>query len=571
MTELILPGYVEKANTEGKGKVVGLTPWRDINSGRGVVKGAVTKKAKWRDYYDMYRTHAIVRAAIDKIAKTSTNVGYDFVPRDSRAKIKKRELSILKEFFGKQNDFIYELRRVYKDMLIYGDAFLYVVPDRRRRPTKLKRLHPKTIHIKMSKNGQIEGYYQKDPDDIGDEVVRFEPQEILHFRIDDPDSDVYGLSPLESLQLAVGADLYAQRYNASFFMNSGITGTIIGVRNANPDEVERNRKWLQDNYTGPEAAHKPIIIEGESITISKSVANHNEMGFLEGRRFIIQEILAVLDVPPAKVGIMETANRSNSKEQDKTFRTESVSPLQYIVESVINDQFVRKILGVQETIFVHSEGDTRDAIEQMDYYTKGEAWGIFNANEIRAKFGMAPVEGGDINGIMSPTGFVPLDRLVAYFEPMQLPKNAVDTEEDPLAGEPVPGPTSGSEIATATSRDVSKSFEATAHPILAAQAALVKLAVSVQSDANLRQAYTYLVDAKPMGDSRLDNALDSVRKALKTKDKLLKQGYVERAQEAMGQFIVPMGDDGYVEPARKIAKQLDQEDAADDDGEDDDE
>jgi type II secretory pathway component GspD/PulD (secretin) len=135
----------------------------------------------------------------------------------------------------------------------------------------------------------------------------------------------------------------------------------------------------------------------------------------------------------------------------------------------------------------------------------------------------------------------------------------------------VPGPTSGSEIATATSRDVSKSFEATAHPILAAQAALVKLAVSVQSDANLRQAYTYLVDAKPMGDSRLDNALDSVRKALKTKDKLLKQGYVERAQEAMGQFIVPMGDDGYVEPARKIAKQLDQEDAADDDGEDDDE
>lgn len=572
MTDILLPNgtLARKSVDEGRGKITGLTPWREAAYGRGV-NGAVTKKARWRDYYDMYRTHAIVRAAIEKIAKTATNVGYDFVPRDSRAEIKKRELKILKAFFDEQPDFIYELRRIYKDLLIYGDAYLYVVPDRRRRPKKLKRLHPKTIHIKMSINGDIEAFYQKDPDDISDNAVRFESHEILHFRIDDPDSDVYGLSPLESLQLAVGADLYAQRYNASFFMNSGITGTIIGVRNANPDEVQRNRKWLEENYTGPEAAHKPIIIEGESIDIKKSVATHNEMGFLEGRRFIIQEILAVLDVPPAKVGIMESANRSNSKEQDKTFRTESVSPLQYIVESVINDQFVRKILGVQNTIFVHSEGDTRDAIEQMDYYTKGEAWGIFNINEIRAKLGMAPVEGGEINGIMSPTGFVPVDRLIAYFEPIQPPAGAADTAEDPLAGEDPPKPTPNQDVATASSREVAKTrgVDLTS-PILAAQGALVKLSYANPNDSALRQAYSYLNDARSLRDSRIDHAFQSIRKALGTNDTILRQGYVERAQEAMGQFIVPMGDDGYIQPAKEIAKRLELEDDADDDQEIDD-
>lgn len=420
MSELILPaGYdLEKAaNIDGKGKVHGLTPWQQVNARQA--GGATLKKGRWDDYYDMYRQHSIVRAAIDKIAKTATTVGFDFTPRDSRAKIKPKELAIVQEFFSKQNDFIAELRKIYKDLLIYGDAYLYVVPDRRRRPIRLKRLAPQTIHIKASKNGTVEAYFQKDLLDVQDNVVRFEPHELLHFKLDDPNNDIYGLSPLESLRWAVGADLYAQRYNASFFENSGVSGTIIGIRNANPAEVERNRKWLLENYTGPDAAHKPLIFEGESIEIKKSVATHQEMGFLEGRRFIILEILAVLDVPPAKVGIMETANRSNSKEQDKTFRTESIDALQYIVEAVINDQFIRKILGVENTIFVHSEGDTRDAIEQMDLYKTSIGWGVLNVNEVRSRLGMAPVEGGDINGIMTPTGFVPLNALEDSYRLLQ--------------------------------------------------------------------------------------------------------------------------------------------------------
>src|SRR5690606_37137693 len=157
-----------------------------------------------------------------------------------------------------------------------------------------------------------------------------------------------------------------------------------------PDEIERNRKFLMEHYTGPDAAHKPIFLEGQNVTVEKAVETHHDMGFLEGRRFILMEILAVLDVPPTKVGIMESANRSNSKEQDKSFRSESVAPLQYIVESALNAQFVQPVLGVQNTIFVHSEGDTRDAVELMDYYTKGIAWGIYNPNEVRAKMGQAP-------------------------------------------------------------------------------------------------------------------------------------------------------------------------------------
>lgn len=534
---IILPPHMtlEKArrrNEEGQGKIVGLSPWRDYATVNRKLKGVASKKANWRDYYDMYRQHSMVRAAIEKIAKTATNVGYDFKPRDSRTEENTAEVKVLKEFFGRQTDFVFELRRIYKDLLIFGDAYLYIVYDRLRRPTKLKRLHPNTIHIEVNRFGEVKAYYQLL--DINDEPTRFDPNEMIHFRLDDPDNDVYGLSPLESLKMAVAADLFAQRYNMSFFENSGVTGTIIGIRNANPEEVQRNRAWLEQNYTGPEAAHKPIVVEGESITISKSVATHLEMGFLQGRDFIIKEILGVLDVPPAKVGIMETANRSNSREQDKTFRTESVDPLQYIVESALNDQFIKNVLKIQNTIFVHSEGDNRDAMEQMDYYTKGIAWSVYSPDEVRAALGMAPIEGGQVHGIMTPTGFVPTDRLNLFF---QLPQsNAQDipgVPADPLAGEPISD--EKPQVSTAIGRDVAKSQ----NHALYFQAALMKLSKAMTDDYSLRQAYAYVSDLQSsMGDSRVDHALVSLQKACTISDPHLKQGYVLRAQEALSQIIL---------------------------------
>ena len=406
---LVLPNKTKTEDAAGKDKAksVGISPWQNRHN-NGIIRKDMSK---WDVYYEMYRRHSVVRAAIDKVAKTATNVGYDFVPRDSRTRIRNGELATLKEFFGKQRDFIYELRRVYKDLLIYGDAYMYVVPDRQRRPHSLKRLAPNTMAVQTNDMGRVIGYVQYDPGDMTNQkYVSFSEYEILHFRIDDPNNDIYGLSPLESLEWAVSADIYAQKYNAAFFENSGITGTIISVSGVDPDEIERNRKFLIENYTGPDAAHKPIFLEGQNVSVAKAVTSQKDMGFLEGRKFILTEILAVLDVPPAKIGIMESANRSNSKEQDKSFRSESIGPLQYIVESVINAQFIQPVLGVQNTIFVHSEGDTRDATELMTYYTRGIGYGVFNPNEVRAKMGMAPVDGGDVNAIMTPTGFVPLDR-----------------------------------------------------------------------------------------------------------------------------------------------------------------
>lgn len=523
-----LPAQERRANSEAQGKAKGvIAPWSKSLS--AIDDNIIPKSGKWDQYYNMYRRHSIVRTAIEKIAKTATNVGFDFVPRDSRSKIRKGEVRVLKDFFDSQHDFIYELRRIYKDLLIYGDAFMYIVPNRQRRPHSLKRLAPNTIAVRANKAGHVLGYVQFDPNDPAqNNYTMFEEHEIIHFRLDDPDNDLYGLSPLESLEWAVAADIYAQRYNAAFFQNSGITGTIISVTGVDPDEIQRNREFLIQYYTGPDAAHKPVFLEGESVKVEKSVATHNEMGFLDGRKFIIMEILAVLDVPPAKIGIMESANRSNSREQDKTFRSESVAPLQHIVESALNAQFIQPILGVRNTIFVHSEGDTRDAIELMDYYKDGINWGIFNINEVRAKLGMAPVEGGDFNAVMTPTGFVPLDRMNLYF---QLPQQNVDKipphPADPPQGETPPESTTN--IASAISREVSKSLDDPRYEN-AEKAIMTMLHARELRRSDIVKSYSYMSEALGI-EPEFDQMYGLMKKVIDADDPIIGEGYIERIKD----------------------------------------
>lgn len=541
MTTLILPAKAKKEQSQdsGKDKAVGVSPW----SRQYYEDDIVPKSGKWRTYYEMYHRHAFVRAAIEKIAKTATNVGYDFVPRDSRARIKKGELKTLQDFFMHQHDFLSELRRIYRDLLIYGDAFMYIVPDKSRRPHSLKRLHPNTIAIQAAKNGEIIGYVQFNPaDPTNTDYVTFEAHEIMHFKLDDPDNDLYGLSPLSALEGSVATDLWAQQYNASFFQNSGITGTIISVSGVDPDEIERNRKFLRENYTGPQAAHKPVFLEGQNVTVSKSVATHNEMDFLRGREFIIMEILAVLDVPPAKMGIMESANLSNSKEQDKSFRSESISPLQFIVESTINAQFIQPILGVMNTKFVHAEGDTRDAVELMDYYTDAIGWGVFNVNEVRAKMGMAPVDGGEVNGIMAPTGFVPLDRLQLFFRP---PRTNVDEvpphPSDPVEGEPMPTNTPAVSIGSGESRELVKSMLFPSGTQEQYDSALTGMKILLGHEPKRREivkALAYIDEAKDI-EPEFAQIAKTLRllKNVDEEDTDLREGYFERIKDIFDGYI----------------------------------
>ncbi len=361
-------------------------------------------------YTRMYKQHPIVRAVIDKISRTAVATGYQLSPVDSKDELNESNAQKIDLTF-RRSKIISLLRQTYQDLLIYGDAFWYILPARDGVPFRFYRIAPQQVNLVIdTETREVTSYITRDPKN-GRET-QYEPDEFLHFKIADPDNDFYGLSPLESLGSTVAQDLFAQTYNESFFANSAQTGIVFNMKNASKEEVERNREFLKKEYTSAANAHKPLLLEGD-VEVSKSVSSPAEMQFIEGRRQLTMEILAVFDLPYTKLGgTSESANRSQSAENDKTYRTETISPLQGIVEEVINENLILTTFGIDDVMFEHREVDTRDEATQMKLYIDALTHGIYDLNYIRNQLGLAAIPNGSEPFIQTSTGILPVSQLL---------------------------------------------------------------------------------------------------------------------------------------------------------------
>jgi len=397
---------------------------------------AVRRRAQYNIYYDMYRQHPTLRAAIEKVAKVTVQNGFLCVPSDNELALDKVKAKAIQKFLRKSNA-MQLIRLTAKDLGIYGEAYWWVQRARGNatngipngQPLMAKRLHPKYIDPKSADGINVTSYsYSVTPDDV--KATSYDPSCIIHFKLEDPDDDLHGLSLLFSLQRTVANDLFAMEYNGKFFENSAQTGIIFNMKNASQDEVDRNRAWLEENYIGASNAHRPLILEGD-IDVQKSVAAMADMQFLEGRTFNRQEILSVLDVPGEKLQITGHSNRSTAKESDNTFRSESLVGWQSIIEEEINNRLILDMFGWDDTLFQLAQMSMRDLLDLTTMFTALLDKAVFNVNEIRGQFGYSNVKGGDVNSISASTGIIPLDQVEPIASTLATPKpTAIATAPD---------------------------------------------------------------------------------------------------------------------------------------------
>lgn len=369
-----------------------------------------SRRSQGAIYYEMYRQHPVVRAAIERKATYASAGGWHYNHPEPGQEPDAEHVRFLKMFARKSN--IKQLLRLtYKDLDIYGESFWAIISgkDERRTPIKAVRLNPRFMTPNIDSRGMVTGW-EYGPLSAGGDAIRYRVEDVIHFKLDDPEDDVRGLSPLHSLQRAVAQDIFAMEYNESFFKNSAQTGVVFIVKTSSKEEADRNRAWIEQNYSGPENAHRPLLIEGD-VDVKSSVAKPAEMEFLEGRKLLRTEILMVLEMDPDKVGIHENSNRSVSKETAYSFLSEVIWPRQNIIEDEFNNSFILGRLGWEDTIIDSAEGDPRRNIDLAEIYDKHVNGGRMTINSARKKIGEPPIPGGEVPFIMSPTGIVFIENL----------------------------------------------------------------------------------------------------------------------------------------------------------------
>lgn len=393
-----------------------------------------TGKRKVDDiHYDMYKAHPIVRAAVDKKAKVASSNGFTFRPVDQSEDLPKDKAKELRAFI-KRSGGKGLLLQTFQDLTIFGRAFWWI-EYRGSKPWRAKRLHPKFVD--WFSDGREVTRFRYGP--VSTETAdQYEVHEVLSFRVADPNDDLMGLSPLASIQKTVAVDLFAMDFNGSFFENNAQTGIVFQIKGASETELNRNRAWLEEHYVGTKNAHKPLLLEGD-VEVKKSVASQAEMGFIEGRKLNREEILAVLDVDPDKLGMHTDSNRSTAKESGNTFRSESIRPLQSLVEEPFNNVLVLEYFGWDDIEFAFNEVDTQEEMANLELITKAQSNGLLNTDEARSRLGYGPSgDGGEVHFFNTSAGLVPLALLLEQAK-VALEKERVGLRQaERLAAAPIP-------------------------------------------------------------------------------------------------------------------------------------
>ncbi|MBF2716728.1 phage portal protein [Agrobacterium vitis] len=158
-----------------------------------------------------------------------------------------------------------------------------------------------------------------------------EPQPILHFKLFHPLDDISGYAPLASAHNALDLHNAAATWNKALLDNSARPSGALVYQpkeggNLPPEQYQRLKEELEQGYSGPMQAGRPMLLEGGLDWKAMSLTPR-DMDFTDARNGAARDIALSLGVPPMLLGIPGDNTYANYQEANRAFYRLTVLPL----------------------------------------------------------------------------------------------------------------------------------------------------------------------------------------------------------------------------------------------------
>lgn len=354
-----------------------------------------------RDYFT-----GIIYSCIDAIAQATASTGFELYRKDAEVE-KHPALDLLRRpnSFQSAVDLMY-LISAYIDA--QGRAFIYPVPNKSnnagvvKNPVELWALDPSRIKT-IAGAGFIQGYTYRNPQGV---EIPFGTGELICIQRPHPFNQYEGVSTIEMARLTIEADLNAQYFNRAFFANSATPDGALSTTQIVDDDVwKRLKQQWEEQYNGVNNAHKTLLLEG-GLTYQPFQPTQRDMEFVKQREFSRDEILAIFKVPKTILAITDDVNRANAETSDYVFASRVVKPRLELIFEKLN-RFLLPMFDASEGLELVYDDPVPDnkELELAEDVQSVNKW--LTINEVRAKRGYEPIEGGDVlysQGLSMPIG-----------------------------------------------------------------------------------------------------------------------------------------------------------------------
>ena len=265
-----------------------------------------------------------------------------------------------------------------------GNAYWWLIPGPLGRPAEILVLPPHLVRIKLDSERLVGAYVLGTPPN--EKVIPAD--EVIHFRMPNPDGSVYGYGPAQAAWGSVLDYRSMQLYERSLNQNMGVPSIFVKYAGKVPKEelarieADWNRKLRGTSKSGK------VLVGDTNYEVQPIGLSPRDMSFREGRKWARVEIADCFGVP---IDLLDTenSNRATATQANYQYEAFTVKPRLARIADKLNERLVP--LYDPRLFAQYEENVPRDAQGQLQETVGLKTAGIITVDEAREMYDLPPM------------------------------------------------------------------------------------------------------------------------------------------------------------------------------------
>lgn len=225
--------------------------------------------------------------------------------------------------------------------------------------------------------------------------TRFEKDEIVYLMMNGRSYDVYGFSPVQSIQQVLELLIQGTRYNKDLYTNNAIPDLLISLPKLPKDQLKKIKRIWNNNYKGK--PHQVGFVNWLIDKVTKLSDNNRDLEWLEGQKWYFRLCFGVFGVSPEEAGFTSDSNNKTGDNQERVTVRNALKPYLKKFEQLHTTRTLTEFFGREDHGLKFKYFPKDHAAEKIEFEQdmKELEVGALTVNEYRKKKGKEKVEWGD--------------------------------------------------------------------------------------------------------------------------------------------------------------------------------
>lgn len=349
---------------------------------------------------EAYMRNVIAHRAVNMVAVAAASVPLDVTAvsaRGARREVRAHPLAALLRKPNPAQSGTAFFQALYTYRMISGNAFVQCAGPAGAAPQELYLLRPDRVAI-IAGRGMLPAAYRYT---AGEAVKDFPVNRlsgasaVLHMKNFHPLNDWYGLSPVEAAAYSIDQHNQSGAWNQALLQNGARPSGALVVRPDAPaggtlseEQYARVRQQIDDQFTGPAQAGRPLLLEG-GLDWKEMSLTPKDMDFVQAKHASARDIALAFGVPPQLLGIPGDNTYANLQEARLALWEQTVVPLALDTAEALSGWLAPQF-GEALRLVPNTDDVSALALRNQAIWDRVEKAGFLSDDEKRAAVGYGP-------------------------------------------------------------------------------------------------------------------------------------------------------------------------------------